>query len=131
MNTAIMPHNSGNRGLSTNSFGMPDLNLGISEVFNIILSLIFLFQWWRNQSREEAVKYHLLAVREMVKRTESQSSPDIMGSLDATLATLGTRRPYVERCRRILLSIGVKFHRSENAPLLEVSPISLEDLSKK
>ena len=102
---------------------MPDINLGLSEVANIILSLLLMFQWYRDRARESAVKNGLFAVREMVTRTNTPSSQDILDALDANLATLGARQPYIERCRATMESILKKFQSTDDAPLSAPSPM--------
>ena len=77
---------------------MTDVNLGFSEVVNIILSLFLGFQWLKDRSREKSIRHGLFAVREMVERSNSPSTPDILSSLDGNLATLGVRPPYTEKC---------------------------------
>lgn len=109
---------------------MQNVNLGLSEVANIVLSLLLIFQWYRDRAREDAVKNGLLAVREMVSRTVAANSLDILDALDANLATLGGRPPFVERCKKKLSSISLKFKASDMAPLPEASPIQKEDLQK-
>src|SRR3989344_4304455 len=105
---------------------MPYFNLGLSEVANIILSLLLIFQWHRDRSREDSVKNSLLGIREMVQRANALSSPDILTAIDSHLATLDVRFPYVERGRRLISGILTRFKRIETAPLSELSPIKRE-----
>ncbi|OGI95582.1 hypothetical protein A2917_03455 [Candidatus Nomurabacteria bacterium RIFCSPLOWO2_01_FULL_42_17] len=109
---------------------MTEINFGFSEVINIILTLILSFQWFQDRARENAVKNGLFAIREMVERTNVQSSPDILVALDSNLATLGVRRPYVERCKKLLSTIHLKLARSKNAPFPEPSFIKKEELAR-
>ena len=96
---------------------MPNISLSISEVANIVLSLLVIFQWYRDRAREDAVKNNMFAVREMVRRIDSTTSQDVIDTIDANLATLGARKPYVERCKRTIATIHEKFYRIDNTPV--------------
>ena len=98
---------------------MADINLSLSAVANIVLSLLLVFQWFKNYAREDAVKNGLFAVREMVGRMDNPASQNVLDSLDANLATLGARRPYTERCKAVIQSVLDKFRKSADAPLPE------------
>ena len=110
---------------------MTDVNLGFSEVVNIILSLFLGFQWLKDRSREKSIRHGLFGVREMVERSNSPSTPDILSSLDGNLATLGVRPPYTERCKNVLSSIALRLKQAENASLPELSPIQKRELEVK
>ena len=110
---------------------MTDINLGLSEVANIVLSLLLIFQWYRDRAREGSIKNGLFAVRKMVSRIENPTSQNALDALDASLATLGARRPYTERCRTMLAAILDKFRRLEDAPLPEISPLEVAQLAEQ
>lgn len=96
-------------------------NLSWSEVANIILGLFTFFQWFRYRAREEATRELVLASRRIVMRNNEPE--DAVDVLDATLATLGARGPFVEWGDRVLKFLRV---RSEGEKNSELSPIKKE-----
>ena len=107
---------------------MFDINLGLSEVANIIFPLLLLFQWYKDRSREEAIRNTLVGIRDMVHRADTPSSPDILTAIDSGLATLGVRRPFVERGKQIIYSALLKFRRIENSPVNKPQSIDIREL---
>ena len=91
----------------------------IFDNLNIILGLLLLFQWDRKHASEQATKLGLLGTRRMVGRLDSPAAADIMDSLDATLATLNARSPFIEWSQRILLNIQERFKRDSISPILD------------
>lgn len=85
---------------------------------NIVLTLFLGFQWLRDRSRENAVREYLLAIRRMADR--DGNSPGTLDAIDATLATIGSRRPFVEWGDRILRFIRVRSENEERSELSQV-----------
>jgi hypothetical protein len=80
--------------------------MDLSSVFNIILSLLLLFQWYFGHAKEQSIKNNLLGIKRILdsdkKNFENTSMKEF---LDATLATIGARPPFIEDGKKILDSI--------------------------
>ena len=92
----------------------------ISLVANIILTLLLFFQWDRKHTKEQATKNNILATRMMVSRIKDASADNILSSIDATLASLDARSPFVEQSKAVLDDIKQRFQREEKVPLAKL-----------
>jgi len=91
----------------------------ISVLANIIFPLLLFFQWSRNYSREQAVKNHILATHRMIGRIKDDNSENIIDSIDATLASLDARSPFLEWSKEKLKEIHLKLKKEEEKPIDE------------
>ena len=98
--------------------------LPISSVANIVLTLLLLFQWWKQYSKEQSVKNGLLAVRRIIGRIQdgaiASKAEDAVDTLDGVLATLDTRRPFSGRLEKVLSSVRYKFQSEAEKEVVEI-----------
>jgi len=99
-----------------------------SPITNVILTLLLLFQWYRADAKEQSVKNNLLGIRRMLSRLPKWKAYHLTDALDATLATLDTRLPFVVRLHEVLDGIKKRF-RSESEKVIELVP-NEEDILK-
>lgn len=97
--------------------------LNWSEVANIILTLFLLFQWYRDRAREEAIRNYILAGRRMVMR--GSDSMAVIDALDATLSTLGSRKPFLEWGDGVLKFLHIRSSEEKVAGLSSLSNLKL------
>ncbi len=108
-----------------------------SPIISTILTLLIIFQWFRQQAKEQSVKHNLFAMRRTLIRFQevsdsvvvSQKATDLSDWLDATLATLGARFPFVRRLDEVMDMIKSRFS-SESEDDLKHLPNEI-GLSKK
>ena len=81
----------------------------LSFLANVILTMLLVFQWDRSHAKEQSVKNNIFATRRMVAGlfghndgVVAQKAKDITENVDATLATLDARSPFIERLQYIL-----------------------------
>lgn len=90
-----------------------------SPTTNIVLTLLLIFQWFRQQAKEQSVKNNLFSIRRMIDRTSdagstqtiTQKSADLIDAIDSTLATLDVRIPFEKRIRETLDTIAMRFRK--------------------
>lgn len=92
----------------------------VSLVANVILTLLLFFQWDRKHAKEQATKNNVLATRMMVARLGDTSANNILSNIDATLASLDARSPFIEQSKIVLEDIKQRFRREEKAPLIKL-----------
>ena len=88
-----------------------------SPITSAILTLLLIFQWYRQYAKEQSIKNSLFSLRRMLGRTigateaeiTTQKAHDLIDVLDATLATLDTRMPFIKRLRETLNTIEARF----------------------
>lgn len=128
------------RGKGPQRIYMPILNL-MGEVLaspttNVVLSLLILFQWWKQYAKEQSVKNNLSALRRIIISTakaknESLSDPALLIEIvDATLATLGSRRPFSVWTERVISFIHKRNERDADEELREPTYLALRTLRK-
>jgi len=85
--------------------------------------------WDRQYAKEQSVKNNLIAMRRIIERIQElgnieaviHKSKDLVDNLDATLATLGARRPF-EEIRQKVLDMVSKRIQNESEKTLESLP---------
>lgn len=90
-----------------------------SPTTNVVLTLLLFFQWYRQYAKEQSIKNNLFSIRRMLGRTLettdaqtlTQKAHDLIDALDATLATLDARTPFVKRIQETLNAIQVRFQK--------------------
>lgn len=99
-----------------------------SPVISVILTLLIIFQWYKQRAKEQSVKNNLLAIRRILsnsgtsEQTDSlQKTEDTINVLDATLATLGSRSPFVRRLNEVMTIIEKRFEIQAGADLTRTS----------
>lgn len=99
-----------------------------SPTFGTILSLLLLFQWYKQHSKEQAVKNTLFAMRRKVERwrvekdIEPGRAADIMEDLDSVLATLGARGPFQKAMDIVTRKVHADNKVQGAKPLQQASP---------
>ena len=101
------------------------LKIAIHPVTTTVLTLGLFFQWYKQSAKEQSVKNNLFSIRRAVDRITRNSdsslvqakAQDLIDSLDATLATLGMRKPFRDRFYDVSLVIKNKFKRIEKSGL--------------
>ena len=95
-------------------------DVSVSFVVNVVLTLFLVFQWWKNHSKEQSVKYGLFAVRSIVGRISgtklnevSQRAEDAVDALDGVLATLDARPPFSRKSRQTMSDVHEKFNKQK------------------
>jgi len=99
------------------------------QLISVVLSLLFIFQWYKQQAKEQSIKNNLFSIRRMVDRASrvdsslaiAQKSADLIDVIDSTLATLDARNPFKERLLEVLHMIQIRF-RKESLKDLERLP---------
>ena len=85
------------------------------STINIILSLLLLFQWYNNHAKEQSVKNNLLGIRRVLDSDKKNSKNTTLKEfLDATLATIGARPPFIEDGKKMLDSVLKKNRATAN-----------------
>ena len=94
-----------------------------SPVFTTILTLLLLFQWLWNRAKERSVVNGILATRRMIRRMAESEwnsvAADALDSIDAVLASLGSRLPFSNWATTHLRDAAKSFEAEESAPLVE------------
>ncbi|MEK7208069.1 MAG: hypothetical protein AAB699_00795 [Patescibacteria group bacterium] len=81
-----------------------------SPIFVTVLTLLNFFQWYGSHAKEQTIKHNLFAMRRvLVGINQKGASPGEIASViemvDATLATLGTRRPYISAVQKLIIQV--------------------------
>lgn len=105
-----------------------------SPTTNVVLTLLLIFQWFRQQAKEQSVKNNLFSIRRMIDRTSdvestqtiTQKSADLIDAIDSTLATIDVRIPFEKRLGETLDIIVTRF-RKESLMDLKRLPNEVED----
>ncbi len=99
-----------------------------SPIISVILTLLIVFQWYKQRAKEQSVKNNLLAIRRILSNSGTsgqtdlmQKTEDIINVLDATLATLGSRSPFVRRLNEVVTIIEKHFEVQAEADLKRTS----------
>ena len=90
--------------------------MSISSVINIVLSVLLIVQWYKQQAREESVKNHLFSLRRILER-QTASSSDFMDVVDGILATLGARVPFNAKLNSIITTVKNRFSKDAGKEL--------------
>jgi len=98
-----------------------------SPTFGVVLSLLLIFQWYKQHAKDQAVKNSLFSMRRKICRNvnnnpESSNLYDMVDDIDAVLATLGSRKPFQKKLNKILCLIGFRNNIEENDSLIELNP---------
>lgn len=112
---------------------MTDFSVGLvrflgSSTFGVILSLLLIFQWYKQHAKEQAVKNSLFAIRRKVERRINnqnftpETAYDMVDDIDAILATLGARKPFQETLGKVLGLIDRRNNAEESGAL--INPVS-------
>jgi hypothetical protein len=96
-----------------------------SPTFGVILSLLLVFQWYKQHAKEQAVKNSLFAHRRKFERTFLSSSntneqkrlSDTIDDVDAILATLGSRKPFQDKVEKMNEYLMHRQKEDETKPL--------------
>ncbi len=90
----------------------------LSFLANVILTMLLVFQWDRSHAKEQSVKNNIFAMRRMMAGlfghndgVVAQKAKDITENVDATLATLDARSPFIKRLKHVLSLV----HRKNDA----------------
>ena len=97
---------------------MPNIDwVLVSAIFNIVLTLLIVFQWFWDRARERAVKNALLAIKRIVLRLPREKASDLLDVIDATLATIGARKPFSAWGTRTIEALHSRFSKDEGQTL--------------
>lgn len=110
----------------------------ILTMFSIILALLLLFQWYSQHAKEQSIKNYLFSIKRMVARIEGLNSVEVMkekardliDTIDATLATVGARHPFLIKVEEVLKKIRERFE-SEEKKDLESLPREKKDIAEE
>ncbi len=100
--------------------------VSVSEVFNIILSLLIVFQWFSQYAKEQSIKNSIFALRRMISRIKDmpdnqvikqQKANDLVDFLDSLLATIGFRHPFKKRLEINLNAIKDRMNEESDQEL--------------
>lgn len=89
-----------------------------ATTLNIILGLFIMFQWFRQYSKEQSIKNTLFAMRRILNSVPESTAA--VETLDAALATLGARNPFVKRFCVVRDMIMERFQKEEIASVEEL-----------
>jgi len=89
-----------------------------ATTLNIILGLFIAFQWLQQHAKEQSVKNNLFAVRRILDSVPGSEAA--VATLDAALATLGARNPFIKKFCEVRDMIIRQFKEQETAPLLDL-----------
>ena len=101
---------------------------GIKEIFtrlletttsSIILTLLLFFQWYKQHAKEQSIKNNLLAVRRILNKTLNANTEAATEALDATLASLGARGPFIRLLHQTQDVILGRLKQESNRPIEE------------
>lgn len=97
------------------------------STINIVLSLLLAFQWYKGHAKEQSVKNNLLGIK-IVLDSEKKNNRNkaLREFLDATLATIGARPPFVEKGKKTLQTIEKKFAKKSNGKIKQSEVLSPE-----
>lgn len=109
-----------------------------SPIINVVLTLLIVFQWYKQHAKEQSIKNNLFSIRRMIDRTLkadslqtiTQKSADLIDIIDSTLATLDARTPFKKRLLEVLHIIAMRF-RKESLRDLERLPNEVDIEEKK
>ena len=81
-----------------------------SPVFNVVLTLLIIFQWLYQRAKEQAIKNNLFALRNIITkkrfhRISSNEIDSLVEQIEAVLATLEARKPYKIAMKRLIEKI--------------------------
>jgi hypothetical protein len=85
------------------------------EAISVIFNIILVFQWMWDRAREKTVVNQLVSARRTALRRGDRLV--IVDQLDATLATLGERNPFLAQVEKIIEFIKAKIESEKNSPL--------------
>lgn len=99
-----------------------------SPTFGIVLSLLLIFQWYKQHAKDQAVKNSLFAMRRKVLRSINNSSSavekgkahDMIDDIDAILATLNSRKPFSKDLNQIVDMITKRNNLEKQKELIEL-----------
>ncbi len=101
--------------------------ISISTVANVVLSLLLLFQWWKQHAKEQSIKNGLFAVRRIIGRVSlshesevASKAEDAVDTLDGVLATLDVRHPFSRQLERVLDFVQQKFQQETEKEMGEI-----------
>ncbi len=116
---------------------MPEMinQIVTSPITNVILILLLFFQWDRQYAKEQSLKYILFSIRRMISRISEvpdsqmvkEKAPDLIDTLDACLATLGARSPFMNRMQETLSMIKDKFVKESSDEIKKLPSEISED----
>lgn len=98
-----------------------------STTFGIVLSLLLVFQWYKQHAKEQAVKNILFAIRRKVLRSinskssvvEKEKAHDMVDDIDAILATLDSRKPFSKNLNQLMDMISKRNNLEKQKELLD------------
>ena len=101
------------------------INILGSPTFGVVLSLLLLFQWYKQHAKEQAIKNALFAIRRKVYRGQSSGVSfsqndrylDLADDIDSILATLGARKPFRDAFERLSVGLCIREKIEEVQPL--------------
>lgn len=91
-----------------------------SQTFNIILTLLLVFQWLRSYAKEQSIINNVIAMRRIIERGKgggASNKKDVIEILDATLATLGARSPFVKKMKQAVTYARDLMSKEENGDI--------------
>lgn len=99
-----------------------------SPTFGVVLTLLLIFQWYRQHAKEQAVKNILFAMRRKVLRSinknsstlEIQKAHDTVDDIDAILATLDSRKPFSKNLNQVVDMISKRNNLEKQKELLDL-----------
>src|SRR3989344_4457545 len=99
--------------------------MSISEVFNIIFPLLLVFQWYKGYAKEQSIKNNLLGIKIVLDSDKKNNKYKALREfLDATLATIGARPPFVEKGKKMIRVIEKKIARKSNGTIKQSEELS-------
>ena len=101
-----------------------------SPTFGIVLTLLLIFQWYKQHAKDQAVKNSLFSMRRKVCRkvseksfrSEQDTAYDMVDDIDAILATLGSRKPFEKGLNKVINLIFRRNVTEDNDALIELKP---------
>ena len=99
-----------------------------SPTFGVVLTLLLIFQWYRQHAKEQAVKNILFAMRRKVIRSinknsstvETEKAHDMVDDIDAILATLDSRKPFSKNLDQVVDMITKRNNLEKQKELLDL-----------
>jgi hypothetical protein len=95
-----------------------------SPAMGAISFLFLLFQWYSQYAKEQSIKNSLFAVRRKLERVSfdkkvmsASKAEDLIDDVDAILATIGARPPFVDRVKETIKSVIIRNTKQQDRVL--------------
>lgn len=91
------------------------------QTLNIVFTLLLIFQWYRQHSKEQSVKNSLYSLRRIISRSKSsdssiisQKADDLVDIIDAVLASVDGKPFFIMRVQEVINSVRRRFWLESN-----------------